>query len=128
MKNLKEFKALKKRYETITLEEIKKTGTFMQDLKSIYDVSVISTVNELTGFGSMSTCTLCIAAKNTCDACIWRRRGRESCANEDQAKTFNRIRNARCPKQLLEALHNRAKYMQTIIDKIESNETNETSN
>jgi hypothetical protein len=68
IKNLKEFNELRKRYETITLEDIK---LICKKFKFSYYCDVRS---YLTGFGDRSTCTLCkpmdnIYNNNNCGAC-----------------------------------------------------------
>lgn len=59
-KNLTEFIALIKRYESITVEEIIATG----------EKEAPFALRELTGFGT-GYCTLCRSANDICGKCIW---------------------------------------------------------
>jgi len=104
--NLKEFKALIKRYESITLEEIKKAF----DKYDWLDVA-----NCLTGFdgGINNPCTLCEPIKTTCVMCVY---GKDmGCLCGENALTFNRILNADTPTKLRNAFRARAKHMKTLI-------------
>jgi hypothetical protein len=73
MKNLKEFKALIERYESITLEEIEENWV----KKTYWDASGELTAMKLTGFGDGETCSLCKAVgyyKNgtaKCEKCVY---------------------------------------------------------
>ena len=104
-KNLKEFKALIKRYETITLEEI--TKEFRRH-------KYWTVANELTGFGATQKhCTLCEAAERNCSNCVY---GKESsCMDGKNGKTYYRITNANTPLKLRNAYRARAKHMKTLI-------------
>jgi len=101
-KNLKEFKALKKRYETITLEEITKGFTR-------YEGNLVA--NKLTGFGHCASCTLC---KVKCERCVYLLT-LDSCDHGINKKTFLRIVNANTPLKLFNAYRARAKHMKTLI-------------
>jgi hypothetical protein len=102
--NLTEFKALIKRYKTITLEEI-------EDMNC--------DANELTGFGKTYTCTLCQAVPKkmnrfglepNCRRCVYP--GDTGCTRH---KTYQAIAEARDPEELLAAYRARAKYMEGLI-------------
>jgi len=103
-KNLPEFKALIKRYESITLEEIKELGVFINYF----------TAQKLTGFGDPDLCTLCLACKNKCTNCVYTSAG---CMLSRNALTFNKIHDADTPTKLLNAFRARAKHMKTILKK-----------
>jgi len=109
-KNLEEFKALKKRYETITLEEIKEV---------ISKPDRQNAANELTGFGCYDTCTLCVKDGRivNCKECVYRTTTGDNCNDGINAKTYNRILFADNPLKLLNAYRARAKHMQTILNK-----------
>ena len=106
-KNLKEFKALIKRYESITLKEI----------EEVFDDTYIYTndpANRLTGFGS-SKCPLCkkINVFNECNGCVYTiSRG---CLKGINKETYNAIENADTSQELLNAFRARAKHMKTLI-------------
>ena len=99
-KNLKEFKALIKRYESITLEEIKE--------RFLDYIRMLSIAKVLTGFGSPETCTLC---KVLCRNCVYT----YGCSSDISKKTYERICYADTPIKLLNAFRARAKHMKTLI-------------
>ena len=126
IKNLKEFKALINRYETITIEEIKKIdkGIIYKDTKM-----------KLTGFGDYETCTLCIGVSygpnnmGNCLNCVWgvvlnnfETKGYyRPCYGENKSitqKTMQNIASADSSKKLLTAYRNRAKHMRSILKKL----------
>jgi len=102
--NLNEFKALIKRYKTITLEEIEDMGC---------------DPTQLTGFGAFYRCTLCQAVPKrtelygvmpSCRRCIYS--GDTGCTRH---KTYQAIAEARDPEELLAAYRARAEYMEGLI-------------
>jgi hypothetical protein len=121
MKNLKEFKALIERYETITLEEIDRYFYVVES-----DVSNVS--KELTGFGSYFTCSLCLSViidkfskipKPDCNLCVYvsvEYFGNLGNVNNcTKHPTYSNIKEATDPEELLNAYRERAKYMKTLI-------------
>ncbi len=111
--NLEAFKALKKRYETITLAEIKKAKCN----KTI-----------LTGFAGNFTCTLCKAInykhiENDCSKCIWYKTNKGDlnhypCQADKNGETYSYINKARTPNKLLKAYWLRAKHMEDTLRKL----------
>lgn len=120
MKNLEQFKALIERYETITLEEIQNV---FRNIEYSY-----SWAKELTGFGSMQTCTLCLATKDVsalpvdCKSCVWyftnERHYNCYCTEQYNYETYIAIGEASNPSELLQAYRNRAEYMREIIARL----------
>ncbi|HUT85227.1 MAG TPA: hypothetical protein VMW66_00150 [Elusimicrobiales bacterium] len=112
MKNLKEFEALIKRYETITLKEIE--DMFARTLRG--DVK-----RRLTGFGGIRNCTLCAAVwlQNipNCKECAYNGLTGRMCTLGDNSPTYSGIDEASNPKQLLTAYRTRAAYMKLILEK-----------
>jgi len=118
MKNLKEFKALIERYESITLEEIKNTDVSLpnidvlsiaiQQVTGIYKLKA----NRLTGFGSHNTCSLC---EGECEECVYLVIAVAGCNQRGNKKTFRRICNASSPIKLRNAFRARAKHMKTLL-------------
>ena len=102
-KNLKEFKELIERYETITLEEIKETE-FVKEY----------TAKGLTGFGDPKTCSLC---KVGCTDCVYGSiiSTGEDCLGGENKKTYTRIESADTPLKLRNAFRARAKHMKTLL-------------
>ncbi len=103
-KNLKEFKALIKRYESITLEEIK-------GIEHISDAA-----NTLTGFNNTDICSLCNSISKNCSLCVYKSDYHYfHCVNGINKKTFDEIKNADTPTKLRNAFRARAKHMKTLI-------------
>ncbi len=115
MKNLKEFKELVKRYETIGLEEIERAFILHEQEDFISSVQ-----NSLTGFGKTSTCTLCWVMDDEidCQDCVYssQRRTYKVCTIH---KTYDAIGEAETPEALLAAYRARAVYMRDLLTKIE---------
>ncbi len=100
--NIKEFKALVKRYETISLQEIKKEWGLANGFVHSFDVA-----SKLTGLGG-GTCTLCKAVF-TCDQCVYN--GGDLCTMGINAETYDKMCFAATPTQLKNAFRNRAKHL-----------------
>ena len=80
MNNLEEWKALKRRYRTITLEEIEEAYySAIYDADHEYDINHEEVSTCLTGFGNTVQCTLCAAVTKEkpfvmardCINCMW---------------------------------------------------------
>ena len=106
IRNLEEFKELIRRYETITLKEIKQANCSAQ---------------KLTGFGLCFTCTLCMKvnykySNENCKYCIYgpMKEGRCACLDGKNKDTYSEIActdTTRTPKELLIAYRNRAIHL-----------------
>jgi hypothetical protein len=107
MKNINAFKKLIKRYETITLDEIKEANMNLV---------------KLTGFSSTRDCILCREACNIlgcdiantyCHYCIWAFNTNPylDCLYGVNNKTYYAIEYALDPESLLTAYHARAAHM-----------------
>ena len=110
--NVKEFQELVHRYETITLKEIEKAA---KDYGfSFYDNPIQT---YLTGYGYMSTCTLCKKSYDrkggSCKRCIYTGSSQEDtrCMKGRNRSTFKAIEHANSVEELLEAYRNRAKHL-----------------
>lgn len=104
-KNIKEFKQLIERYESITLEEIEEKGVYP---------------GLLTGFGTINNCRLCekinVYADN-CKGCVYYEvtNSKYACNVDRTYETYNAISSAENANDLLQAYRNRAKYMRQIL-------------
>jgi hypothetical protein len=116
--NIKEFKELRDRYNSITLEEIENIFKECDENRAYY----------LTGFGNDRSCTLCKSAREgyNCEKCIWwwynpikNNSFDATCQYMKLAKTYYAIDEANTPKELLKAFRNRAKLMTEVINKYE---------
>jgi len=115
MKNLKEFKALILKYESITLEDIR---TAFIECPYVDQIAHL-----LTGFGSMDTCTLCKAVFTAgakfpnCASCVYR--GDTDtiayCNSHGNVETYCAIKGAETSQELKLAFKNRAKHMRKIL-------------
>ena len=118
MNNLPEYIELIKRYETITIEEIKEKNCDKE---------------LLTGFGNMDHCSLCKSAKELeiklraidyweCNFCFWKlsisRANKFYCFTGKNQKSYDAIILSRTSKQLLLAYRNRAKHMRSVLEKL----------
>jgi hypothetical protein len=113
MENLKEFKELILRYESITLEEIQKISKIRWIAINGNNIAG----NSLTGFGSKSTCTLCVAVNGYCDKCIYSSLTGNSFAGCTDDFTYSSIGNADTSEKLLNAFRKRAEYMRNLLIK-----------
>ena len=107
-KNIKEFRALVERYETITLKEIKAAWEKEAWEKGNLTFIEHNCANALTGFGHTSTCTLCSKGGGFCESCIY---SDQECCGGINEKTYFRIWNASTPRKLLNAFKARAKHL-----------------
>lgn len=98
-KNIKEFKELIERYESITLEEIKEAFK-----------NRLYVAKYLTGFRHYKSCTLCVAVKKECNDCVYNEFIGCSLIKSLQ-DSFNRIYMANTPLKLKNAYRNRAKVL-----------------
>lgn len=123
--NIEEFKALVKRYKTITLKEIKDYKP-----KHNLDYRDINVACHLTGFGSYQYCTLCKAAKRQrkasrnvttkyiCNQCIYFTiypHSNGCCNAAPLQSTFTMIEMSDTPEQLLQAYRARAKVLEKVF-------------
>lgn len=114
MENLKEFKKLIERYETITIEEIENT---ISTIGSLYDSEVLE---KLTGFGCTDTCILCKAVgfnddTPACNDCVYG--SLFGCMYNEGRLTYDAILDADTSEALLTAYRNRAKFMKEFLTK-----------
>jgi len=114
IKNLEAAKELVKKYNSITIEEIEKK----------FDKDYFSTIKNITGFGSVKTCSLCQYCFNsvldgTCKECIYVMVTDVTCSSVVNFKTYHAIKYATNTIELLTAIKNRAKHLQSLIDKAE---------
>ncbi len=101
-KNIKEFKQLIERYESITFEEID---------EAFKNVDIVRKQNYLTGFGRTNTCTLCIKVNVNCNKCVFMYGLLCSGLDNDIEKSYNMIRCADTPRKLYNSYRNRAKVL-----------------
>lgn len=116
-KNIEEFQALVKRYETITLEEINKEWNLVKPTPSW----TIVVARRLTGFGSIFSCTLCLRVyavsrsnSNPCRYCVYDDNVNGICVpcmKGAHTKTYKDIANAPTPRKLFNAYRRRAKFL-----------------
>lgn len=113
-KNIKEAIELIKRYESVSLEEIKRQ----------FALNDLDPAGMLTGFGNKGTCTLCTPVRRKgeehhlfmtthCEECIYSKK--EDCTEGRNAKTFWRIAEAKTPVKLRNAFRARAKHIRDLL-------------
>ena len=123
--NLKEAEDLLERYESITIEEIKKV-----EVAAIFRVHYgFYTLGMLTGFGDGTTCTLCRAAKTSnmlyaygvCSTCIYTNHPKSSscnCMKGANKRTYDLIFDSQNAEELSEAVRLRAQRLKRRIAKV----------
>lgn len=127
MNNLKEFKELILKYESITLSDIENSESYQNDMSKKNEVWFSNDIiKELTGYGSVATCTLCLAINmkkgfpesKDCVNCTWVKKTKNLCYKIDNAKTYKALHEALIESEdrLVEACHARAEYMRSVID------------
>ncbi len=139
-KNLKAFKELIEKYNSISIETINEVYNELRNMYSKFnsdkkDEDIFHQVaNTLTGFGLESTCNLCKVAESlklrNCENCIWSKFDNEQsrfyCVSEtyddepfinddDIQNTYQNIKNASNAEELLIAFRNRAKLMSNLL-------------
>lgn len=121
MKNLKEFKALILRYESVTEEEIKKECLKHSDQAVVH----YGVLTRLTGFGIVTACTLCKAVNGLCSLCTWAftievdtsmLHKHLACSYRDNGSTYRDIASAETPEELKRAYKERAKHMRKVLE------------
>jgi len=112
--NLKEFKALIDKYESMTAEDF--TAEEERTLtKDSFERSLI--LKEKTGYGSFDTCTLCEAVEGDCSVCMHSKGAPLSAEPYCEGNNYNLIHEARSLPALLAAYKARAAYMREILTK-----------
>ena len=117
MKNLKEFKTLIERYETIGIEEIRKAW---KKGKAKHN-STHFIAQSLTGFGGNGHCTLCLAIDSHCEDCVYNLYSDDHsfhCINTLNLPTYEGINHAKTPTELLKGYRTRAEHMKTTYKEI----------
>ena len=113
--NIEAFKALIKRYEAITLEEVEAVD---YDPTGLYGNYVAC---RLTGYGQTDTCSLCISAKlitsnrDPCCNCIIKIKTNWMCTCNIYTATYDDIAFAGNAEELLKAFKDRANYLKTLL-------------
>jgi hypothetical protein len=115
-KNIPEFIALIKRYETITLKEIK------EKFKKFGETGLLFYLKEeLTGFGNTDLCILCIlcnAVNQNCNHCVYKKF--VGCSLNNKYKeieiSYQNIYRANTAIKLFNAYRNRAKVLRKFAE------------
>lgn len=101
-KQVKAVKDLIKRYESITIEEIK---------ERCFAYGIDMAKQMLTGFGTLK-CPICQTVNINCEVCIYYILRKQKCSYES---TFIEIDIAVIPKELLQAYKNRANFLRQLL-------------
>ena len=116
MKNITTFKKLIERYETITLDEIKKEWERNRKILGDNDTVGFLVAQHLTGFGGSQTCTLCDAVYQNCDDCVYGEA--YGCLTGENHESYEKIEEAKTPRTLFNAFRNRAKHLRKTYKEI----------
>jgi len=131
IENIKQAKALVRRYNSITLKEIKKEFLKYKYFRSDPYTHKAFIANYLTGFGKTTTCILCRTV-TSCNECIYSVLNKNThyvtvyCNSKslDSHITFINIKYSDTPKELHKAFRVRAKYINNLIKTIENGKNN----
>lgn len=106
-KSIEAAKKLVEKYRSITIEDLQRCD---------------NDIEELTGFGGTTSCTLCIAVKNNCNECIHPANDdplEHPCCSGDAHKTYHEIEKQQYLsgnyEAMLTALRDRADYIESLI-------------
>jgi len=114
MKNLKEFKALIERYRSITIEEVEEAwGESTKNVSS--DFIAFDTANSITGYGSLTKCSLCSVIYAICPDCVYGHITNNNDVPCTYHITYDAIKLSKSPTELLQAFRNRADYMENLL-------------
>jgi hypothetical protein len=110
-KNIPEFIALKKKYESITHHDIENITPYTT--MSQYGFII---ANALTGFGDNRTCTLCLRVKVDCNECVYSKLNGvfwvgEGCRRDVMEYSYFMIRETHNKECLIKAFKTRAEAM-----------------
>jgi len=129
--NLKEFKELILKYESITIEKIENSDSYQNSMdpkNGIEEWFSEEVMQELTGFGTLATCTLCAAIdlktykipafKLDCSNCTWVKEIGYKCYIGMNQKTYDNFEGGNIDSEegLIKACKARAKYMREVIN------------
>ncbi len=134
IKNKKEFKELIKDYEAVTYEDMHRVYVrhIVEKDRFIYDFAA-TVLGELTGFGSLLTCKLCIATQSDCVACAYnteKKTGFEAgifCAEGKFKESYYKINNSKTPIELMDAIEARVKVMKKVRRQWKKKKNEETN-
>lgn len=116
--NIKEAKKLAYRYKRITINQLQKKNRVRP-----YDA-----LTDITGFGSLDSCTLCKACFRgdnaryiNCHICIYAINSNctQACFRGDNAKTYDAIDHAYTYERLIVAIRDRSDHIRKVIKEIE---------
>lgn len=122
--NHKEFKELIKRYEDISLTEIRhaRNKCLTEGQENFHGIWVL---NKITGFGKRTICSLChrqpdgmgITLEVSCDDCIYSVITGRTCDAGENYATFRKLVKAQDEFELQQAIKDRATHMRIILRK-----------
>lgn len=101
--NEEAFENLIKKYRSIAIDDL-----------------LVRSLSEITGFGTMDTCSLCVATKKTCRDCVYGvfniGDSLVSCCKYENAATYDKLNDAGSDNELLIAIKNRADHMEKVLE------------
>lgn len=112
MKNIEAFKTLAKKYQEVTILEIKEKWTDCGK----------TTANRITGFGTVQDCSLCREIQKEsivdCALCVWYYLEWPTIEPCSTHYTYKQIRNAMNYGQLYESFQARGRYMEKRLQEL----------
>ena len=124
-KNIEEGRELARTYAKISLKDISEANQEIElepfdiglDDEFQYSDYAYNIMESLTGFGTWK-CPICNAVKHDCEECFHSENSFDSVPCTD-SPTYHNIDRAKTPRELLQALKERAIYIEELISKIE---------
>jgi len=122
--NKKQFIELIERYEAITIEEIQECFNEYKENPEAFEVYTTNRwAKKLTGFGSITTCTLCLESAKigktapNCKHCVYNdwidSKTRQRCTKYE---TYQAISEANTPTDMFIAMKGRARFMRELLN------------
>lgn len=104
------------KYRSITLEDLE-SQPIDDEWEDIWE-----SLSKITGFGYKDRCPICLSVNNECNQCIYsfRRALRENWNYCCDNSTSEDIYDANSYEELLDAIKNRADYIEDLVNRIKS--------
>jgi len=127
IKNIPEFIALIKKYESITKEDIEGIDISViadDNGSNIFEFDAHHIMYKLTGYGYSSSCTLCKSIDRNCTICVYPRTNQYTdldcffCTHGENSDTYYAIGEAETIHSLLKAITLRAAHMRDLCKRL----------
>jgi hypothetical protein len=113
--NIEAFIKLIDKYKSITKEQLEQTYNQLLENEKISSIHEVLT--EITGFGSIYHCSLCQAAKENCNLCLYSVLKPVDDMYACLESTYDMIEDSETINELYDAIQNRISFMQYVLKK-----------